>query len=103
MLTSLCLVLGLGAAVTAHADVTPIGTVFDTVDGITMQTNGFFLDGVIHGDAAPTHLFVPTGSSTDGFIANCQRLALLMITKPGKYQLSVRPGVAQCQLIVRTP
>jgi hypothetical protein len=94
--------------------------VYDTVDAIEVRTNvsgalpSITVTGIISGQSAPSELTYPilTGGgsvtgSADG-AARCDRLALLAMSKPGKFQLAMNffnfsPSGFTCKLIVRTP
>jgi hypothetical protein len=82
----------------ARADVVN-GDIYDGVDSVTVLVEAIEITGVLHGASTPTskHYFL-----SDAVAARCDRLALVMITKPGKYQFAVA-GNQGCQLIVRNP
>ncbi len=106
-------VVGLAALLPAEARGNPaIGPVtYDTVDAVEVLDNRITITGIAAGGSVPveltfTILDVP-GSTTGAAAARCDRLALLAMAKPGKYQFattatntSLRFG---CKLIVRTP
>lgn len=85
--------------------------VYDTVDAIEVSGNfnQITITGIIAGQGAPStliyNLYV-SGSSTDA-PARCDRLALLAMSKPGKFQFAMNyvsgDGRYTCKLIVRTP
>jgi hypothetical protein len=83
--------------------------VYDTVDAVETGSNSsIVVTGVIAGQGTPTTTFYSLGSSSAGGVdpaARCDRLALLAMSKPGKFQLVMvqhSPQVA-CKLVVRTP
>ena len=85
---------------------------YDTVDAVEVYGGTVAVTGIISGQAAPSTLryTIQNGadSNTTEAAARCDRLALLVIAKPGKYQLAfARPEGSfawfSCKLIVRTP
>lgn len=85
---------------------------YDTVDAIEVLANEIKVTGIISGQDAPsTTLYTIISSSsstgrTDVAASRCDRLALLAMSKPGKYQFAVTlVGFSEysCKLIVRTP
>lgn len=75
---------------------------FTTVDAVNMETNRMSVTGVLEGAAAAsTATFYFTSGAPD-LLQNCQKLALLAMTKPGQYLLKINPGVSygypQCTL-----
>jgi hypothetical protein len=84
-----------------QADVTPSpgSDIYDSIDAVSVQPNGLKIDGVLHGASASTSkVYFGFDTTTAG---RCDRLALLVMTKPGKYQFAIIGEV--CQLILRTP
>jgi hypothetical protein len=92
-------------------------TTYDTVDAVEVMADQIRVTGIISGQAAPsTQLyrivssspFSTGGGSTDTAASRCDRLALLAISRPGKYQFATvqvadfSPRFS-CKLIVRTP
>jgi hypothetical protein len=88
--------------------------VYDAVDAIDVQRDRIEVTGIISGDDGPSTtlyqiLGTTTGSSAnDVAAARCDRLALLAMSKPGKFQFAVTlqatfPNRHSCKLIVRTP
>jgi hypothetical protein len=90
-------------------------TTYDTVDAVEVMADQIRVTGIISGQAAPsTQLYrivssPPSGGGfTDTAASRCDRLALLAISKPGKYQFATVQVVDfsprfSCKLIVRTP
>ena len=92
-------------------------TTYDTVDAIEVFADQIKVTGIISGQGAPsTRMYRIVSSSTDGSsggptdvaASRCDRLALLAISKPGKFQFAVVQIVDfsprySCKLIVRTP
>ena len=86
---------------------------YDTVDAVQTTTVGsnvaIEIRGVVSGDSAPTTTtYVLRGSSSGTDQGNrCDRMALLAMSKPGKFQfVLVGPGgntFSNCKLIARTP
>jgi len=87
--------------------------VYDIVDAVEVQGNRINITGIIAGESAPSEfsyaIFDGSASGTTPEGANrCDRLALLTIAKPGKYQFAITrtPNLSSrmsCKLIVRTP
>ena len=87
--------------------------VYDTVDAIEVRgLNWITVTGIIAGQGAPSTLtYQLEGGSYAGTdaAARCDRLALLAMSKPGKFQLVMKYGYLSgldafsCKLIVRTP
>ena|ERR1041384_621210 len=93
----------------AAADGTPI--VYDTVDALQLRNNNVIrVTGIISGQGASSttdyNLISGSVGSVD-YAARCDRLALLAMSKPGKFQFVITStgGFSgfYCQLIVRTP
>ena len=92
-------------------------TTYDTVDAIEVQADQIKVTGIISGQGDPTTRLYkivssPTAVSgaepTDVAASRCDRLALLAMSKPGKFQFAVVQIVDfsprySCKLIVRTP
>jgi hypothetical protein len=97
------------------ADVIPAQgpAVYDTVDAVEVWGSRIIVTGIIAGQGTPSEInyiiFDGTSGTTSPEGANrCDRLALLAIAKPGKYQFATTlvPGFGLrfgCKLIVRTP
>lgn len=93
----------------------PIGVpaVYDTVDGIVVSGRRITVTGIISGQVAQsTFLYLLfdeiTSSGAASDTANrCDRLALLAMSKPGKFQFAVErvPSTSsfRCALTVRAP
>lgn len=80
-------------AADAQAAETP--TVFTAVDGFRddLDASGFFITGVVKGEAVPREVFVPAvymGIWAVEYHRACEQLLVLMMERPGKYLLSVR-------------
>jgi hypothetical protein len=93
----------------------PIGNpaVYDTVDGIVVWGFRIIVTGIISGQSAQStfvYLLFDEASSS-GFASDtanrCDRLALLAMSKPGRFQFAVAhvPGsvLFRCGLTVRAP
>ncbi|MFP2957944.1 hypothetical protein ACLEPN_08965 [Myxococcus sp. 1LA] len=68
--------------------------VFTTVDAVQAYSlSGFEVTGILEGEATPrTITFWPEHGnyeSQQGFGARCDRMALLLMTRPGRFQLTV--------------
>ena len=78
-------------------------TAYDTIDAVEVVDTFITVTGIISGQGAPTTTtYVVVGGTESA--ARCDRLALLALTKPGKYQFAVVPqgiDVFSCKLIVR--
>jgi hypothetical protein len=90
-------------------------TLYDTVDAIKVSDSRITVTGIITGDSAPStavYTILSTSATNGGAIdvaaSRCDRLALLAISKPGKFQFGMvlegNSGARfSCKLIVRTP
>jgi hypothetical protein len=93
----------------------PVGgpAVYDTVDAVSVGGRRIIVTGIIAGQTAPSTfqytIFDDSNSSGTTDAANrCDRLALLAMSKPGKFRLSMEhPDSSsftfRCTLTVRTP
>jgi hypothetical protein len=87
--------------------------VFDTVDAVQTSASSLpptiRVTGIISGQSSPTtHSFAVGFSSSSADVASrCDRLALLALSKPGKFQLvMVAPPLVstfECKLVLRAP
>ena len=83
---------------------------FDTVDTVELNngdlTNSVFIvvTGILAGESTPTTMSFQFGTATVVGL-HCERLAMIAMAKPGKYQLAIGAtfSSATCRLIVRTP
>jgi len=92
----------------AAADGIPI--IYDAVDALQLRNNNIIrVTGIISGQGAPstTDFGLVAGSvASPDYAARCDRLALLAMSKPGKFQFVITlivSGGFSCQLIVRAP
>lgn len=90
---------------------------YDTVDAVEVLTDHIKVTGIISGQGASSATLyeiwgsppsTQTSGPTDVAAARCDRLALLAMSKPGKFQFGLTPEVNSpfrysCKLIVRTP
>ena len=85
---------------------------YDTVDAVEVLANIITVTGIIAGQStsSTTQYTILSSSSpntgTDVAASRCDRLALLAMSKPGKFQFAVtRIGFSgySCTLIVRAP
>jgi hypothetical protein len=92
----------------AAADGTPV--VYDTVD--SLQLRGFSIirvTGIISGEGAQSvhdYSLISGSVTSPEYAARCDRLALLAMSKPGKYQFTLTAlsgGSFGCSLTVRAP
>jgi len=96
----------------AAATVATSSAVYDTVDAVELLDGTLItVTGVISGQSARSESIYQIFSipNSDG-PARCDRLALLAMTKPGKFQFALNynstgafEGMFNCKLIVRTP
>jgi hypothetical protein len=109
LLTALCSVPGTSFASPVFGD-SP--AVYDTVDAVETAGNRIIVTGIISGQSTVSEtIYVIQDfpmSSTSASAARCDRLALLAIAKPGKYQFAITRSAATgdnfgCKLIVRNP
>jgi hypothetical protein len=81
-------------------------TSYATIDAIEVVASNITVTGIISGQGTPTTTTYPVTGGTES-AARCDRLALLAMAKPGKYQFAVVDqglgGEVSCKLIVRTP
>ncbi|NVI96778.1 hypothetical protein HV824_01380 [Myxococcus sp. AM009] len=90
-------VAALALAPSALAEEAEYGTsyVFTTVDALLGYSlgGGFEVTGILEGEATPrTIRFWSSGGnyeSQQGFGARCDRMALLLMTRPGRFRLTV--------------
>jgi hypothetical protein len=80
----------------ARAQTTPVA--FVAVDAVNALPTRLQITGVKAGETAAStqDVFCPSSTTDNGrcaaFFENCERLALLLMTKPGQYLLKVVPG-----------
>lgn len=92
----------------AAAPLPGISAVYDSVDAVEVSGSQITVTGIVAGDPAPTERIytISDFSQQTGAAARCDRLALLAMTKPGKFQFATVRGQFSsfsCKLIVRTP
>jgi hypothetical protein len=89
-------------------------TVFDTVDTVEVNVDlsnaNLVIQGIPAGGSTPITRSFNFGSNSNAAslpsAARCERLALAVISKPGKYQLAFgtsNNGLPACKLILVTP
>jgi hypothetical protein len=109
-----CLTLGALCLVSSQPATAAVGdvTLYDAIDAIKVIDTRIVVTGITVGDSTPrttTYSLVFQGTSTSITIdmsARCDRLALLAMSKPGKFQFGmVDEGGFRfsCKLAVRTP
>jgi len=86
---------------------------YDTVDAVEVLADRISVTGIISGQGTPStrEYTIFSSSSTTGATdvaaSRCDRLALLAMSKPGKFQFAVTlltgTGAFSCTLIVRAP
>jgi hypothetical protein len=88
--------------------------VYDTVDAVEVWGGRITVTGIISGQAGPSELVYIihdgafTSTPSPEAAARCDRLAMLAMAKPGKYQFATTrllgvTGRFGCKLIVRAP
>lgn len=81
------------------------GVSYATIDAIESSgSRVFWITGIIEGEAEPTrtsYFLLDADKTTD----RCERYALLVMSKPGKYQMTLvnTSSSARCMLSVRAP
>ena len=108
MLHRLSSVLVVAALVIPPA-VTQAGTgsltyTFATVDGVKVIDKLIYVTGIQVGASTPTE--IPASFADSSAAERCDRLALIAMSKPGKYQFSIlnpSSGTYYCDLSVVTP
>lgn len=108
-LTAVALVLAALVAAPRVAAAETVFAAYDTIDAYDVRPNGGIrITGILAGASAPTTTLYNVGSSsttTDNSM-RCDRLALLAMTKPGKFQFFLIEdgfGPLSCRLKLRTP
>jgi hypothetical protein len=110
---AICLAIAASLFAAPRPAAAAITTVFDTVDAVEIATSGLgyniIVTGIVAGGTTPTTLtffFSGTSSGQESQARQCERLAVLAMSKPGKYQFGIGPGSVPssgCKLILRTP
>jgi len=84
--------------------------VYDTVDAVEILevASTITITGIISGQSSPSTLSYNLHLSTTESASRCDRLALLAMSKPGRFQLAMNYFYGNgdgftCKLIVRTP
>jgi len=88
---------------------------YDTVDAVEVLADQIKVTGIMSGHGVPSTTVyrivsssTSNGGPTDTAASRCDRLALLAMSKPGKFQFAVveelvSPLKFGCKLIIRTP
>jgi hypothetical protein len=101
-----------GPGTSAADPVTAPGpAVYDTVDAVEVRSSQIVVTGIISGQSTTSEFLYSIVDATTGSAvaaSRCDRLALLAIAKPGKYQfattnIGLSGNRVGCKLIVRTP
>jgi len=109
MIRPIALSLGLAAFTLASphpavaADAT---TTYDTVDAFEIQSAHFLVTGILQGQSTPTTRSFFVGTGNDARASLCQRFAMLVMSKPGKFRFAATDrgaSTADCKLTVRAP
>jgi hypothetical protein len=92
----------------AAAPEAPGPAIYDTIDAVEVWGSQITITGIISGQSSPSQLLYGITGDTPERAARCDRLALLAMTKPGKYQLAMLQPFGSifgfgCKLIVRAP
>jgi hypothetical protein len=91
----------------AAPQVATASAIYDSVDAVEVRDIFIIVTGVIAGQSHPSELQYRIYTSNDpSSPSRCDRIALLALAKPGKYQFAtVFDGTRyfSCKLIVRTP
>ena len=113
MLRMSCLTVGvlaiLGIGATAHADPLPAPVTLSTVDQFERDQTSLVFVGIVSGQSTSSTFTLTTlrddnsaynyGASSNA--ANCEHDALLMMSRPGRFQLLLTPysDYVRCRLI----
>ncbi len=103
MLRTLCVLVLVGIGSIVEADTLPAAVTLSTVDQFDRQFNDMTFVGIVSGQSTASTFNVSAYDST-GLTGNtCERAALLMMSRPGRFQLLISPddtdyGV-HCRLI----
>jgi len=80
---------------------------YDAVDGVELQSAFLVVTGVLTGQTAPvTRSYFFGSGDADGRMRTCAKLAVFVMSKPGKFQLAMRNtsiSTAGCKVVLRTP
>lgn len=107
LIVSLSLSLSLLSATPAVADPgqdAMRGATYDTVDAVAVYGNIIVITGVVSGERTSTEIRYPVYNDSES-ASRCDRLAMLAVAKPGKYQFAmvdVGSWAYACKLIVRS-
>ena len=97
------------AAGAAGVVVASTGAVYDTVDSVQASLNHVTIIGIVAGQSESSELLYTISDFPNSSTAasRCDRLALLAMSKPGKFQFSTvkfdGTNIYACKLVVRTP
>ncbi|HSS00565.1 MAG TPA: hypothetical protein VLM79_26080 [Kofleriaceae bacterium] len=110
MIRRLVLLLALAALATLSSTPARAAAGFDTydaVDAVELDSAFLVVTGVLTGQTAQvTRSYFFGSGDTDGRMRTCAKLAVLVMSKPGKFQLAMRDSgssVGACKVILRTP
>jgi hypothetical protein len=105
-----CIILAAVSLLSAQPVIAAGGdvTLYDTVDEIRVSDDRITVTGIIAGQSAATTTtyVILQSTSADGAASRCDRLALLAMSKPGKFRFGVVEEFFDqfsCKLRVRTP
>lgn len=107
---AICLAIASMTFVAPRPAAAAITNVFDTVDAVEITYDGASggelvkVTGIQAGGTVPTTLtFNFSGNAARA--ERCERLAVIAMSKPGKFQFGIGGGSGQysCKLILRTP
>ncbi|HEY0477104.1 MAG TPA: hypothetical protein VGD37_06250 [Kofleriaceae bacterium] len=118
---TLCLVIALSSLAAPRPAAAAATDVYDTVDSVEVNNSDFnfgsapatvVVVGILAGGTTPSSRTYNFGNnnSVPGAVdtaMHCQRLAVVAMSKPGKFQFAIGPGPGVtahgCKLILRAP
>ena len=106
MLRTLCILAILGIGSVAGADDTlPAPVTFTAVDQFEHQGTDFTIVGILSGQSTDTTFTLGTADNTSSNATGnaCERAALMMMSRPGRFQMLITPddydNNVRCRLI----
>jgi hypothetical protein len=99
------------AASFANPTPAPGNAIYETVDAVQVSPTRIVITGIIVGQSTQSEFIYVINNdfstTTSEVASRCDRLALLAMAKPGKYQFAMVTPLSgsffSCKLIVRTP
>ena len=103
---AICLAIASSILAAPRPAAAAITHVFDTVDAVEISGTAINVTGILAGQTAPTTVMFEFYDA--GRVQRCERLAVLAMSKPGKYQFGIGgpsgPNLTpSCKLALRTP